>query len=289
VTRWHPDAEWLDARFRELIEQRAWFATTRPEDRPVLVLLAGQPGAGKTRAHQFVRELHGRDFEAITGDDFRAYHPDFEDLQRNDPTAMPRVTQEVSGPLVARAISYAREHRLSIILEGTFRDSPVVLETARTFQQAGFVVHVVALAVRPQISRLSTLGRFYTTLGTGQNRWTPPQAHDASVAALPHTMDDLAQSPYVDKITIIDRAGAVLAESNTPGDQRATLTVATIIQAHQRALTPEEQVVAINIVATIHNIEQQTGPTPAANEIEAAWIELHGPHPDPTLQIDLDF
>jgi Zeta toxin len=201
VTRWHPDAEWLDERFQELIEQRAWFATTQPEARPVLVLLAGQPGAGKTRAHQFVRELHGRDFEAITGDDFRAYHPDFEDLQRNDPTAMPRLTQEVSGPLVARAISYGRDHRLSIILEGTFRDPPVVLDTARTFQQAGFAVHVVALAVPPQISRLSTLGRFYTTLGTGQNRWTPPHAHEASVAALPHTVDDLARSPDVDKIT----------------------------------------------------------------------------------------
>ena len=33
---------------------------------------------------------------------------------------------------------------------------------------------LVALAVPPQVSRAATLSRYYETLGTEQNRWTPP-------------------------------------------------------------------------------------------------------------------
>ena len=46
--------------------------------------------------------------------------------------------------------------------------------TAEAFHRDGFDVHVVALAVPPQVSRAATLSRYYETLGTEQNRWTPP-------------------------------------------------------------------------------------------------------------------
>ena len=103
MSGWEPDRAWLDARFDRAVRSTL-FARREPEVHPVAVLLGGQPGAGKSRAAQFARELHDQVLVVINGDDFRALHPDFKRLQRDDPEQMPRVTQAVSAPLVERSI-----------------------------------------------------------------------------------------------------------------------------------------------------------------------------------------
>lgn len=241
MSQWAPDEAWLDARFQKAVRPTL-FKDRAPEDLPVVVMLGAQPGAGKTRAQQFARELHAdRQLVSITGDDFRSLHPDFKRLQRDDPHEMPNVTQAVSGPMVARAVEYARENRISVIVEGTFRDPQMVAQTVQRFHETGFSVHAVALAVPPEVSRASTLGRFYETLGTDQNRWTPPTAHEAAVKAMPHTVAALAASPQVDRFSIVDRDGTVLADSSRPGPERAEQMGQCIEQAHSRPLTAQER------------------------------------------------
>lgn len=212
-----------------------------------MVTLGGQPGAGKSRATQYARELHDVELVAINGDDFRALHPEFKRLQRDNPEGMPAVTQAVSGPLVARAVEYAREHRVSVLVEGTFRDPVMVLDTARRFHESGFEVHAVALAVPPEVSRASTLGRFYETLGTDQNRWTPPEAHDAALAAMPATVEALGRSEVVSRVTVLDREGRVLMDGSRPGEARAQSARAVIEVAHSRALTSQERALVSSV------------------------------------------
>lgn len=97
----------------------------------------------------------------------------------------------------------------------------MVLDTARRFREVGFEVHAVALAVPPEVSRASTVGRFWETMGTDQNRWTSPAAHDAAVRGMPVTVGILAQSALVGRFTILSRDGAVLEDSTQPGSERA--------------------------------------------------------------------
>ncbi|WP_022873885.1 zeta toxin family protein [Nesterenkonia alba] len=66
---------------RRVFEEEArddLFAGHAPQEQPVLVLLGGQPAAGKTRAqHAILAEHAADDLVEITGDDLREYHPDF--------------------------------------------------------------------------------------------------------------------------------------------------------------------------------------------------------------------
>lgn len=255
MTVWIPDDAWLDNRFATRI-QNDLFRGRSSENAPVLALLGAQPGAGKTRGAQFVQSLHGGNLVAVIGDDFRALYPDYKRLQRDNPQDMANITQAVSGPLVKRSIDYAREHRISTLLEGTFRNPNMVCATAADFQAAGFSVHAVALAVPPAVSEVATRGRFWATLGTHQNRWTPPSAHAVAVDNMPATVAALGASTAIDRLTIVDRSGAVLADSHSPGPARAEAMQACITETHIRALTDAEQEVVALTEARIAAVEK---------------------------------
>lgn len=272
MSEWSPDEAWLDARFEQRVRPDV-FRGARTEARPVAVLLGAQPGAGKTRAGQFARRLYERRLAAITGDDFRALHPDYKRLQREDPLQMPTVTQEVSGPLVKRSVEFARALRTSVLVEGTFRDADMVLDTARAFHEAGFEVHVVALAVPAELSRASALGRYFETLGTDQNRWTSMEAHDAAVAALPTTVEMLAGSPAVDRFTILDRDGAVVEGSAEPGPSRAQQMAEQIRRSLTRPLTDAEARTVSSTMGQVARAARREGTQQLHPARQAAGVE----------------
>ena len=52
----------------------------RQQESPKAVLLAGQPGAGKTILSSLILPLLGDDAALINGDDYRRYHPEYKAL-----------------------------------------------------------------------------------------------------------------------------------------------------------------------------------------------------------------
>lgn len=126
---------------RRVFEEEArddLFTGHAPQEQPVLVLLGGQPAAGKTRAqHAILAEHAADDLVEITGDDLREYHPEFRRLSLRAPFEMPAATAPVSGGLVKLALDHALSHRYSVLLEGTFRAPAMVTGTATRFAEAG--------------------------------------------------------------------------------------------------------------------------------------------------------
>jgi predicted kinase len=148
---------WLRTVFEEDARAAIFRASYSPSpETPLLVLLGGQPAAGKTNAQDAVMAAN-RDagLVPVTGDDLRQFHPDYLALARNNPLAMPAATAAVSGGLVRLALDHAVKHRFSVLLEGTFRDPQMVTATARRFAEAGYRVEVVAVATPAAVSRLS--------------------------------------------------------------------------------------------------------------------------------------
>lgn len=173
------------------------FLDARPEARPVAVLLGGQPGAGKTRAARLVtRGLYpGLRVTPIAGDDLRRFHPDYGRTLRGDRLRMPEVTAAAAGWWFQASIEHALAHRFPVLIEGTWRNVAGPLQGAGDARTAGYEVHAVVVAVAPAVSRLSTVERFYRDVGAGHDaRWTPPQAHDQAVTALPASTHRLAAS-----------------------------------------------------------------------------------------------
>lgn len=175
------------------------------------MLVGGQPAAGKTAAIARLHDQYGpRDPVAITGDDLRVYHPDYLESLAHDPLEMPNITAPSSGRWVRDSISYACAQRISVIIEGTFRDPVTTIETAERFAESGFTTHLVALAVPGAVSRLDAVHRYFGAVAAGEpGRWSPLVNQDAGYLGVPATVERAERSLAVDRITVTDRAGAI--------------------------------------------------------------------------------
>lgn len=193
----------------------------RPSRAPVVVLLGGQPGAGKTRATNEIRaQCRGSDITAIVGDDFRSLHPAYARLVSEAPALMPDATAPAAGAWVRMGIDLALETRSSILVEGTFRRPEVTLGEADRFKAAGYQTHLIALSVPASLSRLSTLGRYVEDhRRSGEARWTPLEGHDAGYAGTPATVAAAERHPAIDRISVYNRDGTeTFTASRRDGD-----------------------------------------------------------------------
>src|SRR3546814_184981 len=137
------------------------FASARTAERPTVIVLGGQPGAGKTPMQSLAtREFAGRGgIVKIIGDDLRAFLPHYHELQRTNDKTAAFFTDRDSGRLVEMAIADAVQRRVNVLVEGTMRNPDVVAKTLRDFRGAGFETDARALAVSPELSSLGILQR----------------------------------------------------------------------------------------------------------------------------------
>lgn len=185
------------ARFRQLVSSES----------PVLILIGAQPGAGKTRAGREAMAASGQKVVPIVGDDLRSFHPQYVSLLELSPADMPSATAQASSAWVERSIDFAAEHRISVLVEGTFRNPGVPIATARRFKDAGFSVHAILVAVPPEVSRASIAGRYVEDAARdGQARFTSVGSHNYAFRMLPTTLSALAESESpVDRLTVRTR------------------------------------------------------------------------------------
>ncbi|TWE11472.1 zeta toxin family protein [Rudaeicoccus suwonensis] len=239
----HPDPQWLRDRWERRVRDRI-FDGARSSPSPVVVLVGGQPGAGKTAAAARSAQLHPTErLTVLEGDDYRQFHPDYKRLVRLDPLRMPAVTQEVSGPMVAAAVNHAQREKISVTIEGTFRDSELVTATAGEFHQAGFYVHAVVVAVQPVQSLISTVDRYVSAIENDRDgRWTPVAAHDAALSGMPRTVRALGESQDVDQVTVMRRDGSVVLDLHRPASvERGRNAAHAVLEEHRRPLASVER------------------------------------------------
>ncbi|WP_444960883.1 zeta toxin family protein [Nocardiopsis sp. M1B1] len=174
-------------------------------DSPVLVLVGGQTGAGKSRAVADIMERH-KGIVPIIGDELRAFHPRYREVMRTENLAMPDATAQASGEFLRRSLDHAVAERYSVLLEGTFRNPLMVVQTAERFHQEGYQVEVVGLAVPERTSLLSTVDR-YLEAPEHAARWTPARAHSISYRMVPATLQAMEDSPHIQRLSVTNRAG----------------------------------------------------------------------------------
>ncbi|MEY9210560.1 zeta toxin family protein (plasmid) [Thermobifida halotolerans] len=233
------DDETLDRIFdREEFNVRDQVFEGYPEgiEQPTLVLIGGQPGAGKSHAIQSILRSHPDELVPLSGDDLRPFHPDFEVLSRDHPWLMPNATAQASGAWVRRCLNYALEKRHSLLFEGVFRDPLTVVQTADRFANANYRVEVVGLAVPYRESLLATLGRYLHPSGSeAAPRWTPTSAHDNAYRMIPSTLQAAEDSPSPDVLRVTNRNAEYLhTNTRTPSRQWRDPTPGAAVVAAQR-------------------------------------------------------
>lgn len=186
---------------------------------PILILLAGQPGAGRSRASSVLFEEHGNDLAVVTGDDLRAFHPRFAEMTvTRAPEAREALARATAG-WVRDCIRYARENRRSLILEGAFHDPAVVGGTAERFAAAGFQTRAVVVASRRAESLLSVASLYLRDVRAGTAaRFTTREAHDRGFDATRTLVAALEETASVDRLTVLGRDGLTVFDTRRSED-----------------------------------------------------------------------
>lgn len=184
------------------------------QEHPRAVLLAGQPGAGKTRLSSLAVSLMGGDSAFINADDYRRYHPSYRALYTEYGSDYVALTGTFSGTVTERLIQRLSNHHLNLVVEGTGRTVEVPKRTAELLAAKGYTVEVGVIAARPEVSLCSTLLRFYQMNEGGTiPRATAVSAHDEIVAALPWNLDVLTALDCISRLRIWDRDLNLLHDS----------------------------------------------------------------------------
>ncbi|MFC9620049.1 zeta toxin family protein [Streptomyces sp. NPDC056930] len=238
-----------ETQIRDRFEERVRgfiFDEHRTSDHPVLVMVGGQPGAGKTMAMQAAEHRHAAgDIIALTADDLRPLHPRYEDLMRDDPLLMVDATTQATSVWMQMAYEYARnpDHQYSLMMEGTFRDPAATLLDAQRFAEAGVSVELVALSVRQERSRLDALHRYLPAAHAQPGRWVFADRHDEAYRMVAATVEAAEASPHIQRVTVTNRSGADLYVNGRGPDGRLTAEArgAQVVEEERnRPFPPEE-------------------------------------------------
>ncbi|MFG2910922.1 zeta toxin family protein [Kitasatospora sp. NPDC048286] len=183
------------------------------QDQPLVVYIAGQPGAGKTRAAQLVHRTL-RSPVRLSGDDFKVLHPDYLQLLRTDPRRASERIRADYRAWQARAEAYVRERRGNLVIETTPAGPPKFAAEARKFRRAGYRVELLVLAVRAADSRQGTAHRYARVSGRGlPARFTTAAGHDAHFQVLPDVVAAAEELAAVDQVTVMRRDATALYRS----------------------------------------------------------------------------
>jgi UDP-N-acetylglucosamine kinase len=184
-----------------------------PQERPVVVFVAGQPGDGKATITSLVKTLlrdRGRPV-VLSAAGYEPYHPRFhEPITDDPPTAGPHVEADGRRWLV-RARDLVIEQRYDAILETELRDPDCFGASALRFKAAGFRVEVAMLAVPEAVSRLGVLERHLRSLENfGYGRLTPESAHDAGYAGVLQAAELVDTGEWADLVAVLRPNGELV-------------------------------------------------------------------------------
>lgn len=194
--------------------------TMRPAARPRMILLGGQPGAGKTAVLIASQTELGQSGPTIriVGDELRSYHPQFRAFQKQDPETASQFTQADAGRWTEKLLAAAAGRKVNVVFETTMRTPENVARVIGMARAAGYEVEARAVAVNPRLSWQGNHFRFEEMLHAGDAARIPPRhVHDAAVSGLRVSLEKLESENLVDRVQLRTRGGAILYGNERSG------------------------------------------------------------------------
>lgn len=237
-------------------ETRLALRRTHRQEHPFAVLLAGQPGAGKTELSTMLLSQMRGDAAFINGDDYRRCHPNYQKLYAAYGSDSVSLTSAFSSAVTEGLIEQLSDAGRNLVIEGTGRTVEIPKYTAELLTGKGYRVEIAVIAARPEVSLASTLLRFYQMNEGGTiPRSTALEAHDNVVSALPENLDALQTFSCISRVSIWDRELTLLYDSG--GSQE--LPSAVLRRFWSRPWTEEELSGVRNDLAVLQQKERESG------------------------------
>jgi hypothetical protein len=210
------------------------FPSGTPSMSPTLVLLAGQPGAGRSRVAGSLIAEHGRGLAFVSGDDMRAFHPRFAEMARSSDAAARDALAKATAGWVRDSIRFARDNSRSVVLEGAFQDPRVAIGMVDRFAGEGFTTRVVVVGSRRAESLLTVASLYLGAVRGGvPARLTTRDAHDRAFEATRTLVATVEEAPSTDRMTVVDRAGRSVFDAHRSDGDRQFVGAQAALEASQ--------------------------------------------------------
>lgn len=177
-------------------------------ERPIAIILGGQPGAGKSELITAAQKLTGKNVVICNADDYRDYHPKSDEIKKLHEEAYPEITVAYSQPWNMRLKQHCEEKHYNYIMETTFSSGQVMNETLAAIKDKGYDVYIMVLSVNKQLSFLGTRLRYEAMKATdGYGRLVDKVIHDKKYEQVAETLQIVQKAKLYDKLFIYGRAG----------------------------------------------------------------------------------
>lgn len=217
------------------------FKNKSPVDYPKIVIIGGQPGAGKSKIITLSENELFKDGNVvkINGDDFRKYHPKAKEIFKNYDKLFAKLTDPDVREWTRKIFEETMDKKFNIIFEGTLR-TPQICETMKKLKQLGYEIILRVVAVNELKSRAAIYSRyieqFESTAGKIA-RFSEKRAHDEASSGMLKTIEIIEKEKLCDKIEVFNRDGQLLFSSE-PNPNKSCIP--TIIEERNKKWSLEE-------------------------------------------------
>lgn len=252
---------------------------------PFGILLGGQGAVGKGQLNLWAERLYPENtFLAINGDNYRIWHPNFNEL-RKDVWNYSKETQVFSNVFTEELIQEAISHRFSFVVEGTMRTANIPLKTAEKLRSYGFQTAAFAIAACKEFSLLNAFVRYFKEVQTkGFGRMIDIESHNSAVEGLPKSLDILYTEKSVDRICLFDCfANNLIADYQlSNGDWNCqTLPSVIVLTAREKQLHDTEAVE--NLLEESRKVLEQLKDEGITELMQSAYDDLFSKTTIPSL------
>ena len=235
-----------------------------PVDNPKLIIVGGQPGAGKSDLQKFGELELASNVVVLSTDVLRSYHPNEREIKKNYPDYYHILTVDLARVLLINLENYALANKLNVILESTLGNSEVMLQKINKYRKHDYQIDLKVIAVNELVSYLGAEDRYENMiLAEKSGRMVSKQNHDQNYKDIPTTLKMLQDQDLLDNIAVYQRKTSA---SNGNIDTQVVLLennprnfVQTYIQERSRPFTDLENLYLKQTTENVQTMKQNRG------------------------------
>ncbi|MEU0237180.1 zeta toxin family protein [Nocardiopsis sp. NPDC006198] len=180
-------------------------------EHPRLLLLGGQPGAGKSTLQRLLLPALPEGTVSYDGDDLLRLAPDYEwAMAADDAAASGSLARQVAG-LHGLALEHVRSGRADVVCSHPLGRADWAASWVEGFRDAGYRVEVAFVATHSSNSRFALADRLARARAhQGFGRVMSEVHHDRFYLGVPNTVEFLETHRLVDSLYVLSRDGDVL-------------------------------------------------------------------------------
>lgn len=195
----------LERILQEKILPKARLNELTTHETPRAIVLAGQPGSGKSALVRAVREEFHGDVLVIDPDEQRERIPGVRRLQEEDPFGWPEKTNTDAFKLANGLRDEGIKQHVNLLIDGSMSDAGNSIRTIEALQKKGYEVEVRAISSHWLESELGIDQRFMRQIDAdGVARDVDMDFHNRVYNGLPGNMEKVAEARGV-QVRIYDR------------------------------------------------------------------------------------